>query len=72
VTRRQVIAIDKSYKCPICPHQFYTLRDKAQHLAMSWDDAHAEWRGLHSPPKSYMTMTEVMRIRQKIEEILNK
>jgi hypothetical protein len=72
MVRKQVIAKPKPYMCPVCPRQAYTLNGIAQHLAMSWEDAHVAWRLSHGLPERARTMVEVKHMKKKIEEIISK
>lgn len=64
------------WKCPICEKPSYRYFKSslglAQHLAMKWDEAHKNWRINHSVQANYETMTEVLKMRLQIMDIIER
>jgi len=67
----------RPWRCPICDYaashgsNFSTQRGLGQHIAMSWDKAHVDWRvekGIL--PHKYNTMREVQGMIAQIIPII--
>ena len=70
--RRNVRAIKWIYRCPVCPRQAEKLAYVTQHLAMKMDEKHEAWRVNHGLSKGYETISDVMKMKNKIIEIRKK
>jgi len=71
MARKKVISQLKSWGCPVCSYQAYSLRGVAQHLAMKRDKVHEAWRVEQKFPEGYVKMPEVIKITWKIMDILH-
>ena len=72
MVRKKSVSQVKSWGCPVCPWQAYSLRGVAQHLAMKRDKVHEAWRVEHELPEDHVALTESMKITWKIMDMLRE
>lgn len=67
MSRRNVSAEIRRWKCPVCNYRRPTARRLAQHIAMKWDDTHRTWRKERAIlPIEYKTLGEARQIASQI------
>jgi len=72
MARRNVVAKEKEWRCPICHKHSYNIRGLAMHLAMKRDNAHVRWREENTLPIDYKTMREAQEITNIVVKIIQK